>query len=145
MAAFINGLILTIINLGSILFGFYIYFISKSDNQIAIQLTVACLTSVVGFLIWKFLCYKFLKKCDLKSKNQYTPTFFFSLLLTPVIFVPLHFFAEGYLTSIQNILSIWLFQIPTNIIILKIHHNFTTLTNLKEKLDKKTQQNEVRN
>lgn len=135
MVPVINGLILTIINIGSILIGYYVYYVSNIKNQIAIQVTVACLASVVLFIIWKFICFELIRKFDINKKSHYIYTFLTSLIWTPVIFIPLHFIAEGYITSIQNILGIWLFQVPTNILILKIHHNFSTLMDIRDRIN----------
>lgn len=134
MKIFLNSLILAVLNLLSVLVGFYVFFISKTQNQLAIQAPVACVFSVLSFLSWKFLCHKLLKKVNLKSQKEYIFAYFFSLVWSPIIFVPMHYLTQGYLTSWQNITGIWLFQIPTNILVLKVNHSFELILDLKEKL-----------
>ena len=131
MKVIVNSLILTIINISSILIGFYVYYLVKASNQIAVQAPVACFVSVMSFLLWKFISWRFIKKLDLKEKEEYIVVFFLSMLFSPIIFVPLHYVTQGYLTSPQNIIGIWLFQLPTNILVLTVYSKFSALLNYK--------------
>jgi len=44
--------------------------------------------------------------------------FVVSLLWAPLVFVPLHYFTQGYLTSIGNLLTLAVYQFPVNAIAL---------------------------
>ena len=134
MAILINGLILSIVNILSILIGFFVYYLTKSQTQIAIQIIVACFSSVILFLLWEFISYEHFPKTGLATKSDYWVTFFLSLIFTPFIFIPLHYLTQGYLTSWQNITSIWMFQIPTNFLVLNIYKNFSKYIALRKKL-----------
>ncbi|HOD01623.1 MAG TPA: hypothetical protein PKH50_02810 [bacterium] len=131
MSALINGLVLSLINIISIILGFIIYQISKSRTQISIQIISACFFSVVLFLLWQFISQKLFRKITIEKKSDYWKTYSASILFSPVIFIPLHYLTEGYLTSWQNIAGIFMFQIPTNILILKIYQTFAQVLNIK--------------
>ena len=131
MSALINGLVLSLLNIISIILGFIIYQISKSRTQISIQIISACFFSVVLFLLWQFISQKLFRKITIEKKSDYWKTYFASILFSPIIFTPLHYLTEGYLTSWQNITGIFMFQIPTNILILKIYQTFAQVLNIK--------------
>ncbi len=57
-----------------------------------------------------------LKRFAIKDKLEIIYIYFSALIWTPVIFVLLHYLTQGYLTSFGNILAIWLFQLPVNLI-----------------------------
>lgn len=134
MVVIINGLVLALINIISILVGFYVYYLTKSQTQIAIQIIVACFSSVIFFLLWEFISQAYFPKTSIITKSDYCKTFFLSLFFTPFIFIPLHYITQGYLTSWQNITSIWMFQIPTNFLVLNIYKNFSKFITLRNKL-----------
>jgi hypothetical protein len=135
----INGFILGFFNIISILVGYWVFYVSKSQNQIAVQVISACIFNIFSFLGWKLICRKFLTKLRLKSKKKLVLTFLLSLIFGPLIFIPLHYATQGYLTSYQNILGIWMFQIPTNILILKLYQHFSHILDLGTKLNKSSQ------
>lgn len=110
------GLLLSLINLISIILGFVFYYLFKTPNQIEIQLPTAVLLSCLFFTMSVLL---------IKSKKEISMSVFsviriylFSMLWTPVVFVPLHYMTQGYLTSMENILYTWFFQAVTNILVL---------------------------
>lgn len=39
-----------------------------------------------------------------------------ALLCAPVVFIPMHYVTQGYLTAASNIVAIWIFQAPVNIV-----------------------------
>jgi len=131
MVAIINGLILTIINMASIIIGAFVYYLTKSQTNIAIQIIVGCFFSVTFFLIWEFVSHRFFKKVALNERRDYWRTYLISLLVTPIFFIPLNYFA---LIPWQNIAGIWLFQVPTNFLILEIYKNFSKVLALRNKL-----------
>ena len=137
MIILINGLILTIINIVSIFSGLYIYYLLKSQDQVAIRILVACFLSVFLFLLWEVLSHRFFPKITLKSKKDHVGIFITSLIWTPLIFLPLSYFlSEGSAISGQNITGIWLFQAPTNTLILLIYKNFSSIFSAFNKIRK---------
>ena len=117
----IHGLVLAVVNLSSILIGYIVYYFSGDFEQILIQAPVAFLSSILIFLLWVIIIKR------IKPDNSiplgiisYVLIFILSLAWVPVIFYPLHFFTQHYVSSINNILWVWVFQLPTNIIIIVI-------------------------
>lgn len=111
------GLLLSLINLISIILGFVFYYLFKTPNQIEIQLPIAVLLSCLFFTMSVFLLIKSNKEISM-SVFSVIRIYLFSMLWTPVVFVPLHYMTQGYLTSIGNILYTWIFQATTNILVL---------------------------
>jgi hypothetical protein len=115
----LHSLVLTIINIGSILAGFGFYQLFKSYNQIAVQTLFAALFSIIAFLLWSLIIRRFsLGWLSLQGVKEFALTFLFALIWSPAIFVPLHYLGRGYLTSLGNIVGLWLFQIPANFLAL---------------------------
>lgn len=54
----------------------------------------------------------------LRGPSELVATFFVALVLTPVIVVPLRFVSRGDLTALEHVYSLWLLQIPTNVLAL---------------------------
>lgn len=121
MKNIVHGFVLSLANLGSVIFGFAIYYLIKGPNQIIIQLPVAIVLSCIIFSTYLYI-YSKIKK----GKGKYISTsdclriYIYSLLCAPVIFIPTHFCTQGYMTSFENIVAIWLFQAVTNIIVIYI-------------------------
>jgi len=136
MKEIINGFILTVINLVSILLGFAVYYVSGSKNQIAIQVVSACLLSILLFTFWHYLSFRLFRKAVMDKKRSLVLAYFLSLVWTPVIFIPLHYLTQGYLTSWDNINGIWMFQVPTNALLLLMYYRYSILLSLKELVNK---------
>jgi len=130
----LTGFILTIINIASILGGFFVYYITQAKTQRPIQIISACTFSIIVFIIWGYVFRKIFNKKTLKTKKDYIVTYTCSLLFSPIIFTPLHYISEGYLTSAENIYGILMFQIPTNILVLIIYKNFSRVFDLNDKI-----------
>lgn len=111
------GLLLSLVNLISIILGFVFYYLFKTPNQIEIQLPTAVLLSCLFSTMSVFLLIKSKKEISM-SVFSVIRIYLFSMLWTPVVFVPLHYMTQGYLTSIGNILYTWIFQATTNILVL---------------------------
>lgn len=111
------GFLLSLINLMSIILGYGFYHLFKTSNQIVVQLPIAIFLSFLFFLIYVFLLIKNKKDINM-STFRVTIIYLFSMLWTPIIFVPIHFITQGYITSMENILYTWAFQAVTNILVL---------------------------
>lgn len=121
-----HSLVLAITNLGAILVGFGVYHLLKPVNQVAVQVPVAAMVCIIGFLSWRF----FIQRLSFKgfaqpSGGELVGVYLAALLWSPLIFVPLHYISQGYLTSVGNILGIWLFQIPVNLLVLLAAHKMS--------------------
>ena len=117
----LHGLILTSSNIAAILLAFGIYTIViqfRSVNQRAFQTPAALLINVILFLMWSWFAVRYLKRYSLQGRSDYFLAYFAALLLNPILFIPLHYLTQGYLTSFANIIVFWIYQIPINILIL---------------------------
>ncbi len=116
-----HGLVLATVTVGSIAIGFAVYKLLGLLDQIAVQVLVAGVVCVVAFALWAFAADRLsggrFSIVDLKELGI---TYASALAWTPLVFVPLHFVTQGYLTSFGNILSIWLFQLPFNLLALMV-------------------------
>jgi hypothetical protein len=135
----VNSFVLSILNISSILVGYWFFYITKSDNQIAVQVLSACIFNILSFLGWKIICRKHIEKLRLKLKKDLALTFLFSVVFGPLVFIPLHYITQGYLTSYQNILGIWMYQIPTNLLILMLYRHFSRILDLRKFYKENTQ------
>lgn len=112
---------LAIVNVASIVFGFGIYHYFMRYNQLAVQAPIAVAFSIIIFTSWMvILKYKDIKKLYPQGWLEFLLILIFSFAWLPLIFVPLHYITQGYLTSFGNIYMMWIFQIPANIIIVLI-------------------------
>ncbi len=117
----LHSFTLAVINICSILAGFGVYQLFKSYNQIVIQTPFAALFSIIAFLLWSLIIQRFsLGWLSLQGIKEFALTFFFALIWSPAIFVPLHYLGRGYLTSFGNIAGLWLYQIPSNFLALLV-------------------------
>lgn len=119
--ALIHGFALAVISIGAIAVGFVVYNAVGLEDQIAIQTLVAGVVCVAVFALWGYFAHTVtrgdLSLADLKELGiAYAAAF----LWMPVLFVPLHFTTQGYMTSIGDILSVWLFQLPFNLLALMV-------------------------
>jgi hypothetical protein len=110
-----HGLALAAFNIGASLVGFAAYKISGVGHQLLVQVSVAVLITVVAFALWYYLTLRVTYgRLALGNVGAYVGTYVLAFVWLPVIFVPLHFVTQGYLTSFANIYNMWLFQAPTN-------------------------------
>jgi hypothetical protein len=115
----IHGLVLTVVNVGAVLFGFACYKASGLPYQLPIQISVAALCSAGAFLVWSLAVGRvFVDEYSPCTAAEFLGVFLLSLLWLPVLFVPGHYFTQGYLTSFSNIYYMWLFQAPLNAVTL---------------------------
>ena len=116
-----HGIVLAAVTIGSISVGFAVYRLLGLFNQIAVQVLVAGVVCVAAFALWGLLSHRGsggrLSIADLKELGTVYAT---ALVWTPVLFVPLHYVTQGYLTSFGNILGIWLFQLPFGLLSLMV-------------------------
>jgi hypothetical protein len=84
-------------------------------NQVALQLPIAVLLSVGCFWAWIYsLQVLRLRKLQFVSTGELGTSFVLSFLWAPLVFVPLHYFTQGYLTSIGNLVALAFYQLPVN-------------------------------
>jgi hypothetical protein len=118
----LHGIVLAVGSLASILVGFGFYHLLRRMwpiDQLLIQVPVAVLTLILGFTAWYLLiCRTPLQRFRIVGWGEFIAIYILSLAVTPLIFLPLHYLTQGYISSADNNLSILYFQIPTNFITL---------------------------
>ncbi len=113
----LHGLVLTAINLVSIIVAYGIYYALRPANQILIQASAAGLLSVAAFWIGSALTRRpRLAPIALQGATELAGTYLAALIWAPALFIPIHYVTQGYLTSFSNITATWLFQLPVNLV-----------------------------
>jgi len=108
---------MVVANFVAIYCGFIVNYLLKSANQITIQLPIAIILSVTFFLLWILLMQLHIfKRFVIKEKQDLFSVYIFALILNPVLYIPLHYITQGYLTSFGNVFAIWMFQLLVNLI-----------------------------
>jgi hypothetical protein len=127
----LHSIVLTITDLGTIIlaFGFYTMLRSRVDiNQRVVQGSIAVIFCIIIFDLWSLAVTRLpTKTLSMQGSRELMWTYFAALLWVPVIFIPLHFITQGYITSFGNITAIWLFQIPVNLLALLVSKKILNL------------------
>ncbi len=115
----LHSFVLTNTTIASIVIGFIAYHVVGAHNQIATQVPVAVVLSIGLFVAW-ILCVGRLSHGRFvpHGSMEFAGVFIASLLWNPVVWVPLHYITQGYVTSTGNILVLLCFQAPVNAIAL---------------------------
>jgi len=110
----LHGFVLTVANLIGIIVGFVAAANSTSDNRVTLQLVVAILYSILLFLAWSLslrnLPSRFSRGASLQGPREHVAAYASSLIWNPILFIPLHYFTQGYLTSAGNIAALLFFR-----------------------------------
>lgn len=114
----IHSSTLALINLAGILVGFAVYHLSGVDHQIAVQIPVAVLFTVVAFVAWQWMTRRTRIAWGRTGTRQRVMVFLLAFVWAAVVFVPLHFFTQGYLSAWSNVTALWAFQAPANLLAL---------------------------
>jgi hypothetical protein len=119
--AIIHGFALAAITIGAIVVGFVFYKVVGLKDQIAVQTLVAGVVCVGVFALWGFFAHRVTRGgISLADLKELFIAYAAAFLWTPVLFVPLHFTTQGHMTSVGNILSVWMFQLPFNLLALMV-------------------------
>jgi len=117
----LHSFILAVINIIAVLFGFGVYYFFMEYNQLAVQIPVSAVFSIIVFTTWiVILKYKNISKLFPEGWLEFLLILLFSLVWLPLIFLPLHYITRGYITVFGNIYLNWIFQIPTSVVIVLI-------------------------
>ena len=119
--AILHGFVLAVITLVAMAVGFAVYNLVGLRNQIAVQVLTAGIVCVVLFAVWGLVIHRLSHgRLSLGDFKELGVAYAAALLWTPVLFVPVHYVTQGYLTSFGNILATWLFQVPFNLLALMV-------------------------
>ncbi len=85
------------------------------SNQVWLQLPIAVVLSPVLFAAWAFLLQGLgFRRLQFVEAKELVACLAASLLWAPLVFVPLHYFTQGYLTSMGNLVALAGYQLPVN-------------------------------
>ncbi|MEA3408950.1 MAG: hypothetical protein U9Q95_01225 [Candidatus Eisenbacteria bacterium] len=119
--AILHGFALAVITIVAVAVGFAVYNLVGLRDQIAVQVLTAGIVCVVTFAVWGFAVHRLSHgRLSLVNLKELGVAYAAALLWTPVLFVPVHYVTQGYLTSFGNILATWLFQVPFNLLALMV-------------------------
>jgi hypothetical protein len=84
-------------------------------NAVWLQLPIAVVLSVGSFAAWVLL----LRACGWPRLQPADPKelaacLVVSFLWAPLVFVPLHYFTQGYVTGVGNLIALACYQLPVN-------------------------------
>jgi hypothetical protein len=112
----LHSLVLVIADLAGIAGGAVAAFrILGVPNELWLQLPIAVALSVGCFCAW-VLSLRVLRWGRLQpaGSTELGACWAASLVWAPLVFVPLHYFTQGYLTSVGNLVALALYQMPVN-------------------------------
>lgn len=118
----IHATVLVIADLGGIVGGAGVAFlVLRTANQVWLQLPVAVVLTVAGFWIWlRALPVAGLRRLEPATMGERCGCWAVSIVLAPLLFVPIHYFTQGYLTDPGNLMALCFYQVPVNAVALAI-------------------------
>ncbi len=112
----LHSLVLAVVDIAGIVGGAVVA--SKAlgvNNQVWLQLPSAVILSLAFFGMWMFLLWCLgVRRLEFTEVKEWVLCLVASLLWAPLVFVPLHYFTQGYLTSMSNLVVLALYQFPVN-------------------------------
>ena len=117
----VNGLLLCGVNIFFVLAGFVAFGIFQPGSQLLIQLPIAFGGSVLGFVLVDHAMH-LRGWLPLRDGRQRLLTYIAAFVWFPLIFMPLHYFTQGYVSAFSNVASMWFFQAIANGIALLVVH-----------------------
>lgn len=125
----IHSLVLVIVDITGIVGGAVAaYQITGVPNQVQWQLPIAVILSIGFFVAWILFFRVFdFKQTQLVEPKERWACWGLSILLGPLVFVPLHYFTQGYLTDTGNLVALALYQLPVNALALFISADWRNL------------------
>ena len=119
----LQSFILTVTNIAAILCAFGIYTIVLqfiAVNQRALQTPLAIILNIALFLVWTWLVVRYLSRYSLHKTSEYYLVYFAAGIWNPIIFIPVHYITQGYMTSLGNIIVLWMYQVLVNLPVLAL-------------------------
>lgn len=116
----VDGFALAVVNIGAVLLGYGAYWWLRPANQLAIQVPVAIVATLCGLLAW-ILISEGLRGATRDARYlEPIGIYVAALVWSPVIFIPLHFSTQGYVSSFSNVVGLWIFQLVANLVALLV-------------------------
>lgn len=95
------------------------YQLTGSADQVWLQVPVAVVVTIAVFGLW-LIATRFRRLASLQPRNtnELAWSLAASLAWGIVVFIPIHFVTQGYVTSLGNIVALVLYQLPVNTVAL---------------------------
>jgi hypothetical protein len=117
----LHGLALAVITLAAILVGYAAYTMVGLEEHVAVQVLAAGIACIGAFALWGFAADRLSAgRLTLASLKELGVAYAAAFAWLPLVFVPLHFVTQGYLTAPGNVLMTWVFQLPFNLLALMV-------------------------
>jgi hypothetical protein len=117
----IHGFVLGGVTVFAILVGYAIYRASGMPEQVVIQVLAAGMVCVSFFAFISWVAHRVTGgRLALANLKEFGITYATAFLWSAALFALLHLVTQGYLTSVTNVLGIWLFQFPFTLLALLV-------------------------
>lgn len=113
-----NGFILVLADIIGITIGaLAAWSLTGSAHQVWLQLPVAVIVTVSIFMIWRIIVRKVTSgKFLIIDPTELSQCLIVSIVIMPLLFVPIHYITQGYLTSLGNLIALAVYQLFVNAI-----------------------------
>jgi FtsH-binding integral membrane protein len=93
--------------------------LTGSANQVWLQLPIAFVVTIGSFFVW-MLMIRIRRLAVLQPRNpeELARSLFASIAWGVVVFVPVHYLTQGYVTSLGNIVALAIYQLLVNTVAL---------------------------
>ncbi len=118
--AVVHGAVLAVMDILAVLLGFVVYVMVRPAPQLMVQVPVAGAAVVVLFVLWVLAIENREPGSSEPRRWEWVLIGLGSLVMAPIFFVPLHYIGRGHLTGWGNLISLWIFQVPVNIVALLV-------------------------
>lgn len=119
--AVVHAAVLALVNLVSIVIGFLVFALVRGGGQLAVQVPVAIVLTVVLFAGWtRYSSMHGPRRIRFRGPRDGYWIFGLAPIWAAVVFVPLHFVTQGYPTAFSNLTALWSFQVFANLIAVTI-------------------------
>lgn len=113
----LSALIISILNLASVVIGFTLYKLSGDAPQLLVQIPAALVSGILLVMVW---VVGFRRVNGLKAPEDYMAVLLLAFPIGAAVFTGVHFVVTGYLTSFGNIGPIWGLQFAENMLALPL-------------------------
>jgi len=128
-----HGFILLVANMAGLIVAHILCRAFGVSYQLGIQVPLAGIISILLYLAWMFFIRILpTERLSLQTPRENILAGLCALLWNPIVFIPLHFFSQEYLTSAANIAALAIFQIPVNAIAIFAAWKIASLIKLRD-------------
>jgi hypothetical protein len=115
----VHAIVLVLANFAGILGGFIAFWLASTTNQLAVQLPIAVLVTLTTFLLWiRLVDRRWPARLRFRGLRDGVFTYGLAPVIAAIVFVPLHYALEGYVTAFSNVVALWTFQLVVNALVI---------------------------